>query len=1038
MSNRGVGFVLSVGLALGAGCGGTKGSDGVGVVQVRSALTANGQRVIGFEDPHDDWTLQAPATGLPPLTASTIHTQGNFSLAVQAKGYVPIRSAAFAVTKPIAGPIMFDIQLPTTQANPSWYGAAQLYLDCHSLGVYNAYVGQKELTGSPLGQFVTETFNMPSYPGTKLTNGCQDLFFTIAINVPTNATGTYLLDNLRFGGSETVTPFLTCVGDLDASGSGSHRVALFGYDSSATSDVALPIGTQNEFLPDPADRAQPRLFHPGRHAEEAAISFGEEGLAWQLNGVTAPADLNALPCTTGQISSIRAMRQAQRTINVLRSIQDVQKRQFVSALVLNLQSAFSRAAAGTVGSEIERRIATYENRLDPTTRAFVATLGRGLPFIPTDVRAELLGTLVAFDPGNGLNPPLLEALGVNTSNVNARVRTNFCAQPDRDVTVGIFSSTIGDPDNGIGSVESLADPVITGLQRNTVSSPHPVLVSDHDTKESSGSSDEGNGFSSKGIPTALPCPCDATQGLLCSNELALTPRPPGPTDVCQAYPIVTQGQNFTLRGYNFWDAETAILELAPVDPGNGGTGSYTAHTTGIDTSGANLDCLPADSSHETHDTASFQAQVSPGFYRLRLFNQNGRFRLRGEPPDALGRTIHTCWKLPPPDTHTFPLPEPTTDLNCDPTAVAGTTCVADGAPCPASIWSVQPRALADCQGSFLDPPRCGETPAWIGSQPLIQAQPIVYVQQGVPTFQVQVLRQSVEAVNESGTDFLGSDETQIILAGFTDANAKNGLNTIGELSQQAGVLGPDDYDSGTRRVFNPAGLLAQVNSVGQDDTIYFGLEFLEIDCSSCIEGVVGALGAVITGGLCAAGVSCAIAGPVGVIVTSAVIAMIASSDVNDNMGVTTWSGTPRQIADRISATHASNFLPNYQGYNLTPGALPTFTTNGVTTGTARQRLMHPFVIDGNLTRVVQAPQPQPGRDIPLVQCNPGTCTGGAICDVNQCVAPGSVDDLAGFGFREQRAILNGSDSWYGVDLLYERRQCVPGGTTPTSLQTVCQ
>jgi hypothetical protein len=113
-------------------------------------------------------------------------------------------SATISLSSALTGPVSFDLSLPTP-ANPYWAGATQLYVDCHSHSVYNQYLGQKELTGLATGQFLTMSFDVPSAVQSALSHGCADLSFTIAINVPTNSTGSYLLDNLQLAGPPIVT-----------------------------------------------------------------------------------------------------------------------------------------------------------------------------------------------------------------------------------------------------------------------------------------------------------------------------------------------------------------------------------------------------------------------------------------------------------------------------------------------------------------------------------------------------------------------------------------------------------------------------------------------------------------------------------------------------------------------------------------------------------------------------------------------------------------------------------------------------------------
>src|SRR5262249_12482191 len=73
----------------------------------------------------------------------------------------------------------------------------QLYANCPSKGVNSAFVGQVELTGKPLNQFSTLNYSVSAAVRNSIGNSCDDFSFQVAVNVPINATGTYLVDNLR-------------------------------------------------------------------------------------------------------------------------------------------------------------------------------------------------------------------------------------------------------------------------------------------------------------------------------------------------------------------------------------------------------------------------------------------------------------------------------------------------------------------------------------------------------------------------------------------------------------------------------------------------------------------------------------------------------------------------------------------------------------------------------------------------------------------------------------------------------------------------
>ena len=87
-----------------------------------AALSATGARILGFETPQSDWSIVNG--GLGTISASTIRSQGSFSLAVTARGYVPMRSVAMSTLGSDIGPVVrYDVRLPPEQPNPFWFGA---------------------------------------------------------------------------------------------------------------------------------------------------------------------------------------------------------------------------------------------------------------------------------------------------------------------------------------------------------------------------------------------------------------------------------------------------------------------------------------------------------------------------------------------------------------------------------------------------------------------------------------------------------------------------------------------------------------------------------------------------------------------------------------------------------------------------------------------------------------------------------------------------------------------------------------------------
>ncbi len=185
--------VVGIGLLLSSAVGcGVNADDGVEVKA--SALVVNQANVFGFED-------AAHWSSTVALSSSTTHTQGSKALGVNAQNYIEVNSVALSSLTGVSSMLGLDVQLPTTQANPFWYGFVQLLISAPSKGLSNVFLGQQELTGRPLAQYVPLTFSVPASVVTTLkAGGYSDFKIKIVVNVPFNASGTYLFDNLHFRG----------------------------------------------------------------------------------------------------------------------------------------------------------------------------------------------------------------------------------------------------------------------------------------------------------------------------------------------------------------------------------------------------------------------------------------------------------------------------------------------------------------------------------------------------------------------------------------------------------------------------------------------------------------------------------------------------------------------------------------------------------------------------------------------------------------------------------------------------------------------
>jgi arabinan endo-1,5-alpha-L-arabinosidase len=222
-------------------------------------VVASADQVLGFEAA-ELW--QGPGS----IAIDPTHTDGQSSLAVRPRGYSLYVSKPFAF-RGRAKQIVLDLQLPTTQPNPYWLGALQVYFEVPSRNVFNAYVGQVELTGKPLGSFTSMQLAVPDAIGAVLAAGVEDLQIKLALNVP-GAPGTYLLDNLRIR---------------------TDLVAHYRFDSASVDGV----------VPDASGWDRPARLRDGASLSES----GHEGAALALSGAGAYVELpNAMTHGLREIS----------------------------------------------------------------------------------------------------------------------------------------------------------------------------------------------------------------------------------------------------------------------------------------------------------------------------------------------------------------------------------------------------------------------------------------------------------------------------------------------------------------------------------------------------------------------------------------------------------------------------------------------------------------------------------------------------------------------------------------------------------------
>jgi RHS repeat-associated protein len=242
------------------------------------------------------WSYTVPNGTVVGLNAN--HTQGTSSLEVKPHGFAPLISIPQSSIGE-AGPLaLLDIMLPTQQPNQFWFGLVQLYISIPSLGVNHEFVGQVELTGLPLGKWLTVAIQISPAMATKLSGSYTDLSFDLTLNVPEDQTASYLLDNLRF-----VSDIVPSVVGIATNSAGVVK-AIFQYTTTNVTSINIPYGpanslsNQNGFIADPPEMP-PEVFVSRQHSPFAA-TMGTQ-LTWKVGtrSATATASSPQLPTTTG-------------------------------------------------------------------------------------------------------------------------------------------------------------------------------------------------------------------------------------------------------------------------------------------------------------------------------------------------------------------------------------------------------------------------------------------------------------------------------------------------------------------------------------------------------------------------------------------------------------------------------------------------------------------------------------------------------------------------------------------------------------------
>jgi hypothetical protein len=154
-----------------------------------------GSAALGFEDP----TLWTPSYGGTAATtaSSTDHVEGQFSMSLVPNNYTEIETGNLSQSVATGfGNLQISVKL-STMVNAYYYGSLQFYIEVPSLGLYNQWVGQLNLTGLSLGTWNTLSISIPSSLGSQLAGKTfSDLTVRMAVNIPSGS-GPVLFDAMH-------------------------------------------------------------------------------------------------------------------------------------------------------------------------------------------------------------------------------------------------------------------------------------------------------------------------------------------------------------------------------------------------------------------------------------------------------------------------------------------------------------------------------------------------------------------------------------------------------------------------------------------------------------------------------------------------------------------------------------------------------------------------------------------------------------------------------------------------------------------------
>jgi hypothetical protein len=242
-----------------AACGGAVDSDGQ-TGEVSSALLSNSS-VLGFEST-SGWSITSGS-----IATNTTHSQGSFSIKTSGVTSASMTSQALTTLSGVSSTMAFDILLPTSQPNATYFGQLELHINLPSQGVYDSFVGLKLLQPPfTLGSFQTIEFMIPDWIFQKLKSTTySDLTWKFLISLPAN-NGGVSFDNMRFMSTPTVWPNAVSSAASDTWLSVNHasiqklqpRVLVLNFDN--TRDNTTVTGAVNNVIAGLKEGSRPRGY----------------------------------------------------------------------------------------------------------------------------------------------------------------------------------------------------------------------------------------------------------------------------------------------------------------------------------------------------------------------------------------------------------------------------------------------------------------------------------------------------------------------------------------------------------------------------------------------------------------------------------------------------------------------------------------------------------------------------------------------------------------------------------------------------------